>query len=60
MKHRVYADKIRDIDHLKDVIKREVNVIRADKDLLRRVCNSVTGRVEECISASGGHFESNH
>ena len=45
------------IEHLKESIKREVEVIRADKDLLQKVCNSVTGRVGECINASGWHFE---
>ena len=57
MKHRIYAQNVRDIDHLKGSIKEEVDIIRADKRLLRRVCRSVTGSVEECINASGGHFE---
>ena len=57
MNHRIYAQKVSDIDHLKAHIKEEVDIIRADKSLLRRVCRSVTARVEECINASGGHFE---
>ena len=42
-------------EHMKESIMREV--IRADKDLLQKVCNSLTGRVGVCINASDGHFE---
>ena len=57
MKNHVYATKIRDIAHLKDAVTREAKKIHEDKDLLRRVCSSVTKRVQECISVDGGHFE---
>ena len=57
MKYRVYAQKIRDIEHLNESIKREVEVIPADQDLLRKVCNLVTCRVGECINSPGGHCE---
>ena len=57
MKHRFYSGKINDIDHLKPRINDEINTLRTDKDPLRRVCASVTGRVRGCIRASGGYFK---
>ena len=57
MKDRVYGEKIRDLDHLQSVIRREARKISRDVELLRKVCFSVTSRVQECVDASGGHFE---
>ena len=48
---------IRDIPHLKEVIRRYVNEIKANPELVRRVTASVSGRVQQCIDANGGHFE---
>ena len=55
-KHRIYSGEINDIDHLKSRIKDEIKSLRANKDLLRRVCSSVTGLVPDCIRASEGNF----
>ena len=57
MKDRVYAEKITDLDHLKKLIKREARKIGSDTELLKKVCLSVTGRVQECIATDGGSFE---
>ena len=57
IKDRVYGEKFTNIDELKAAIAREISVIDADKDLLRKVCASVTNRIKECIDANGEHFE---
>ena len=57
MKDRVYKEKIRDLTHLQEIIKREALLIAEDTDLLKKVCLSVTPRIKECIEANGGHFE---
>ena len=57
LKNRVYQEKFTTIDQLKSAIEREVSVIDADKDLLCKVCSSVTNRIKECIDANGAHFE---
>ena len=36
---------------------REASIIASDRDLLKKVCLSVTGRMNECVDANGGHFE---
>ena len=59
MKDKVYASKYTDLEELKEVIKREARMFARDTELLKKVCYSVTGRVQECIDANGGHFEQN-
>ena len=59
MKDRVYTEKFKTLEDLKKIIKREALIIANDKELLKKVCSSVTGRVAECIDANGGPFEQN-
>ena len=59
IKDRVFTEKFDDIDQLKAAIEREVSIIDQDKDLLAKVCSSVTNRIQECIEADGTQFESN-
>ena len=59
MKDRVYTEKFKSLEDLKKIIKREALIIANDKELLKKVCSSVTGRVAECIDANGGPFEQN-
>ena len=54
---RVYTHKVKDLVHLREVITREASIIASDRDLLKKVCLSVTGIMNECIDANGGHFE---
>ena len=54
---KIYAEKITDLDHLKKLIKREARKIGSDTELLKKVCLSVTGRVQEFIATDGGSFE---
>ena len=57
LKNKVYATKIRDKDHLKEVIKHHVEEIRRDMNLIQKVTHSVGTRIQGCIDAEGGHFE---
>ena len=57
LKNKVYAQRIRSIDHLKERITNCITELNTDKELLRRVCRSVAVRVEDCIKANGDHFE---
>ena len=57
MKDRVYAQKIANLENLKKIIKREAEKIGSDTELLKKVCLSVTTRVQQCIDAEGGSFE---
>ena len=40
-----------------EVIRREFEELKQDKELIRKVVRAVSGRVQECIEADGGHFE---
>ena len=55
--NNVYMRKIKNLDHLKAVIVAECQKINDDPALLRKVCYSVTTRVEQCIAADGRAFE---
>ena len=57
IKDRVYAEKFTDLASLKTAIRREAKKIGNDTELLKKVCLSVTNRVQECIDANGGPFE---
>ena len=57
MKNNVYTRKIKNLDHLKAVIVTEWQKINDDPSLLRKVCYSVTTRVEQYIAADGRAFE---
>ena len=59
MKDRVYTEKFKTLEDLKKIIKREALIIANDKELLKKVCSSVSVRVAECIDANGGPFEQN-
>ena len=47
IQHLVYSGTINDISRLISRIKDETNSLRAVKELLTRVCASVTGRVRD-------------
>lgn len=57
MKDRVYASKFTNIADLKKAIIKEAKVIAKDGELLKKVCRSVTARIQECVDADGGNFE---
>ena len=51
------AEKIRDIEDLKEVITRHFEELKADHELIKKVVRAVSGRIQECIAADGWHFE---
>ena len=57
MTNRFYQEQFSTIDQFKAAIEREVSAIDADKDLLRKVCLSVTYRIKERVDANGAHIE---
>ena len=57
LKHKVYGNHIISVQQLKQLIKDEIELLNLDKTLLKRVCNSVTHRIQQCNNADGGHFE---
>lgn len=57
LKNKVYGNKLHNLGELKSVITNEIEKLKSDPDLLKRVCSSVTARVNECMEANGGHFE---
>ena len=57
LKHKVYGEKILNIQHLKEVITRHIEELKTNTGLLKEVMYSVTKRINECIDAKGSHFE---
>ena len=57
VKDKVYAETFHSMAELKEVIKRVIGEVKANPELVRRVTQSVSGRIQECIDADGGHFE---
>jgi hypothetical protein len=55
LKGRIYSNKPRTIDALKEAIRREVAAI-ADVTLARVFANLQT-RIKRCVDAGGGHFQ---
>ena len=53
----MYGEPIRDVEHLNEVIKRHIDELRTNIELLKVVMYSVTTRIDQCIDAEGGHFE---
>ena len=60
LKDKVYQRNLATVLDLKNAICYEIDQIRAQPELLKRVCAAVTARVKECIDADGGHFEFKH
>ena len=57
LKNKVYSKKFHSLDELKSAIKHEIDELKSNTELLKRVCASVTARVRECVEVDGGHFE---
>ena len=57
IKDKVYQTRLKSIDELKRAVLREIRKLDGQKDLLKRVCASVTARADQCIDNGGGHFE---
>ena len=59
IKDKVYKTKfdLADVEHLKEEITRRIEELKANPELLRKVTGSVSGRVQQCLDAGGGHFE---
>ena len=57
LKIKVYSEPIQDLEHQKQVIKRHIEELKEDPELLKDVMFEITNRVNQCIEANGGHFE---
>jgi transposase len=57
LKDRVYAQKPRDIDHLKSLIIQEFTLFNDNIELCQSICRSVGDRCQMCIDAEGKQFE---
>ena len=47
IKDRVYQEQFSTNDQLEAAVEREISTIDADKDLLRKICSSVSNRIKE-------------
>jgi hypothetical protein len=54
LKEKVYAERPRTIDDLKRIITEKMAEI--PRDMIERVCESVTGRMQRCIELEGGQI----
>ncbi len=57
IKDRVYAQKPRDLNHLKMLIKEEFRSLNDKIELCQKICHSVANRSQMCISSEGKQFE---
>ena len=57
LKDRVYKTKIRNLDHLKERIEEEFQILSQDHTYLYNATNAVKKRCEAVIQAEGHHFE---
>jgi hypothetical protein len=55
LKGRVYQNKPRTIDALKENITEEIQAVTAD--VLARTLQNMAHRVQSCMDANGGHFQ---
>ncbi len=58
-KDRVFRTRPRphNIDHLKELITTEMNVLDGNRAYLQRTCKTVEKLCKKCIEANGSHFE---
>jgi len=57
IKDRVYAQKPRDLNHLKILIKEEFTSLNDNIELCQRICRSVANRCQMFIGTEGKQFE---
>lgn len=57
IKEMVYRATPRNVDHLKELIVKAFDQFAEDKELIKRICLSVSERCDLCIEANGAHFE---
>ena len=57
MKGKVFRAKPRTLSQLQASIKFEFEQINTNKELCRKICNSVLTRKEKCMAQEGGQFE---
>ena len=57
IKQRISKMEWRTVEELKTSITTAVRSINRDKDLLKRVISSFSGRISMCLDAGGRHFE---
>ena len=57
LKDKVYSRNLHTLEELRNAITSEINELRTNQELLKRVCSAVTARIKECMEVSGGHFE---
>ena len=57
LKEHVYSQDVRTIPELKERIIAEFAALDKNKDLCRRICQSIRRRIQLCIDSEGKHFE---
>jgi len=57
LKNKVFSTPPRDLDDLQDRIRREVDALRNDPDMVRRVVQGMLSRCQLCVQREGGHVE---
>ena len=57
LKVRVYCPRPRTLKELEANIRREVDALKNNPALFRRVMLDLRSRAERCVAANGGHFE---
>ena len=57
LKDKVYSQKRRSVDDLKNYIRDAFQEINAQSDLCEKVCRSVRDRLQSCVNQEGKQFE---
>ena len=57
LKDKVYSQKPRSVDDLKNYIRDSFQEINAQSDLCENVCQSVRDRLQSCVNQEGKQFE---
>ena len=57
LKDKVYSQKPRSVDDLKNYIRDAFQEINAQRDLSEKVCRSVRDRLQSCVNQEGKQLE---
>ena len=60
LKNRVYTTPPQNREELQDRIRREVDVLRNNPDVIRKAVHDMIRRCGLCLARGGGHVESVH
>ncbi len=57
VKDQVFLKKPRDLNQMVEFIRQACQDIDENKELCRKVCFSVTSRLQQCVDSEGKQFE---